>query len=324
MLGHARPGLHRVRLAGDAHDAVDEHQRLVGQAHARRVGVDVRKGLAQHRADLPDRELQTCRAVHEHLASRRSGDFAGRRWPRAGAALSRAPSGSARTGCATWNALKFSRELQERLVRLARSSSAADAAGPRRGYAGAATRARRRFGAQAGARSVRCEFRGELMGAAGRRRNPGRCGDGCSRGAGAAAAFLRRGRPVQDLRARPPSGSRTQACAGAGGGLDGRRRTCAAAVESLQVDRDALGDQERREGAGRRDLVLAAAVDRRGRVRQRARGSCRSCACRKPAGPVLKRCGPHPRAPVLTKAAKSTLRIACVVIDCAADSRVGS
>ena len=63
VLGDDAAGGQRARLAFDAQDAVDQHQRLVGQADARREGVDRGEVGAEHAADGADGEFQALRPV---------------------------------------------------------------------------------------------------------------------------------------------------------------------------------------------------------------------------------------------------------------------
>ena len=65
VLGDHASGLEASRRAGDRHDAVDEHERLVGEAHASRVPIDRGELRTERLADLADGELQALLAIEE-------------------------------------------------------------------------------------------------------------------------------------------------------------------------------------------------------------------------------------------------------------------
>ncbi|MNS35798.1 hypothetical protein D3C72_679650 [compost metagenome] len=67
VLGDDAPRGHRPGLAFDGEDAIDEHERLVGQAHAGGVGIDSREGLAEDLGDRATGVLEAGFTVHEQV-----------------------------------------------------------------------------------------------------------------------------------------------------------------------------------------------------------------------------------------------------------------
>ena len=74
MLGDDSPVRQRPRLAFDRHNAIDEHERFIGQAHTSRKCVDRGPIGAEHWSNLSDGKFQALRPIEKnsrlHFASR--------------------------------------------------------------------------------------------------------------------------------------------------------------------------------------------------------------------------------------------------------------
>ena len=76
MLGHYTTMAHGSRLALNFHDAVDEHQRLVGKTHARGVAIHGRPFGTEDFGNGADGELQTSVSIQARRRRWRDGQRA--------------------------------------------------------------------------------------------------------------------------------------------------------------------------------------------------------------------------------------------------------